>query len=52
MKRPITHNKKWTYELTKKESLKYKNRNQFRNNNMGAYLSSYRNGWLDEFFPK
>ena len=39
-------------ENCKKEALKYKTRNEFRNGSGGAYEPSRRNGWLDEFFPK
>jgi len=34
------------------ESLKYKNRGEFKKGTRGAYNSSWKNGWLDEFFPK
>jgi len=34
------------------ESLKYKTRGEFKKGTSGAYNSSSRNGWLDEFFPK
>lgn len=35
----------------KKEAMKYKNRNEFGKKSSGAYASSLKNGWLDEFFP-
>ena len=42
----------WTKENCKEESLKYKNRFEFKKVSGGAYHSSRKNGWLDEFFPK
>lgn len=42
--------KKWTYENTKLEAKKYRNRSEFQKNASGAYYSSYRNGWLNDFF--
>ena len=42
---------KWTYEKCKEESLKYKNRTDFFKKSKGAYASSSKNRWLDEFFP-
>jgi hypothetical protein len=41
----------WTYERCKKESKKYIKKSHFKINNSGAYVSSRKNGWLDEFFP-
>jgi hypothetical protein len=38
----------WTKEKCLEESMKYKTRTEFQKNNKGAYLSSYRNKWLDE----
>jgi hypothetical protein len=34
------------------ESLKYNTRGEFQKESKGSYLSSWKNGWLDEFFPK
>jgi hypothetical protein len=42
----------WTKENCQKESLKYNTRFEFLKGSGGAYESSRRNGWLDEFFPK
>jgi predicted GIY-YIG superfamily endonuclease len=42
----------WTKEKCKEESLKYKTRNEFNKGSRGAYNPSWKNGWLDEFFPK
>jgi len=44
--------KKWTYETTKSEALKYKSRWDFGKNNEAAYKVALNNKWLDEFFPK
>ncbi len=41
----------WTKERCKEESLNYKNREDFKKSK-GAFGSSYRNGWLGEFFTK
>ena len=41
-------NLKWDYDSCKEESLKYKTRGEFKKESVGAYLSSHRNGWLDE----
>ena len=38
----------WTFDNVKEEALKYKSRNDFNRNSKSAYLSAYRNGWLDE----
>ena len=43
---------KWTKDACKIEALNHRNRSQFKLNSKGAYTSSYRHGWLDEFFPK
>lgn len=42
---------KWTKEKCRKESLKYKKIHKFRIGSGSAYVASYRNKWLDEFFP-
>ena len=42
----------WDYDSCKKEALKYNTRNEFQKGSNGALMSSWRNGWLDEFFPK
>jgi len=42
------NNFKWTKEKCLKESLKYKNRNEFSLKSPGSYRSSLRCNWLDE----
>jgi predicted GIY-YIG superfamily endonuclease len=39
---------KWDYDSCKKEALKYTTRNEFRKGSRGAYISSRKNGWLDD----
>ena len=36
----------------KEEALKYKTKSEFKKFSAGAYSAAYKNGWLDEFFPK
>lgn len=43
---------KWTKEKCQKEALKYTTRYKFQKNNSSAFNASYKNGWIDEFFPK
>ena len=43
---------KWTHDKCLEESRKYKSREGMKKGNPSAYNSSYRNGWLMEFFPK
>ena len=53
--KPVTnkHHGYWNdKEKCRTESLKYKNRSEFQKGCSGAYKSSKRNDWLDEFFPK
>lgn len=38
----------WTKEKCQEESLKYITRTEFQKGNKGAYLRSYRSGWLDD----
>jgi len=42
----------WTKEKCLIESLKYKVRDHFKKNSASAFNAAYKNGWLDEFFPK
>lgn len=42
---------KWTYEKCFDESRKYKSKEGMKKGSPSAYNSSYRNGWLGEFFP-
>ena len=46
------HSGYWTKEKCRIEALKYKTRNEFFKESRSAYNSSWKNGWLDEFFPK
>jgi len=52
MVRPITWNKKWTFESTKVEASKYNSRTEFKTKSSGAYDAALKNSWLDIFFPK
>jgi len=42
----------WTKDKCFEASTGYKNRTSFRGDNQAAYKSAYKNGWLDEIFPK
>ncbi len=42
----------WTFELCKNEAKKYKNKRQFSIGASGAHDASYKNKWLDLFFPQ
>lgn len=42
----------WTYELCEIEAKKYKNKRQFRLGSCAAHDASYRNKWLDVFYPQ
>ncbi len=42
----------WNYETCKERATKYETRNQFQKNESRAYNVSWRNGWIEEFFPK
>ncbi len=43
---------KWTYELCKRIASESKGRQDFRRKSSGAYNASWKNKWLDDFFPK
>jgi len=43
---------KYTKQMCKVMAKTVKNRTQFQNKYSGAYKTMYREGWLDEFFPK
>lgn len=43
---------KWTHDMCLEESRKYESREGMKKGSPSAYNSSYRNGWLVEFFPK
>lgn len=38
----------WTKERCQEEALKYNNRTDFQKKSNGSYMSSHKNGWLDE----
>jgi predicted GIY-YIG superfamily endonuclease len=42
----------WTFELCETEAKKYKNKRQFSIGASAAHDASYRNKWLDIFYPK
>jgi hypothetical protein len=44
----IDMKKRWTYENTKNEALKYQSRGDFQKGTQSAYNAAKRNGWLDE----
>jgi hypothetical protein len=44
-------NNYWTKEKCQKEALKYTTKYEFKQKSSGAYTASYKNGWLDEFYP-
>lgn len=50
--RPKASNVKWTYEACKAESAKYAQRGDFAKYSKTAYMKSWKNGWLGEFFPE
>lgn len=43
--------KKWTYDNCKKIADESKGRQDFRRKSSGAYNASWKNKWLDDFFP-
>jgi len=42
----------WTKDRCFEISMGYKNRTSFRRDNQAAYKAAYKNGWLNELFPK
>ena len=42
----------WTKEICLEESKKYMKIDYFKKYSSGAFNASYKNGWLDEFYPK
>ena len=42
----------WTKEKCKEEASKYSSRSEFKKGNQSAYLTAWKNGWLDEWFKK
>ena len=51
-KRPTTMNSKWSYDSCKEESQRFNSRGAFAKGSKAAYLKAWKNGWLDDFFPK
>lgn len=43
---------KWTYDVCKQIAKESKGRLDFRKKSSGAYNASWKNKWLDDFFPK
>tara|TARA_Y100000034_G_scaffold136985_1_gene218013 strand:+ start:18548 stop:19420 length:873 start_codon:yes stop_codon:yes gene_type:complete len=43
---------KWDYESCKKEAAKYKSRWEYQKGSGGSYRRAWKEGWLEEFFPK
>ena len=43
---------KYTKQMCKVMAKTVKNRTQFQNKYSGAYKTMYREGWIDEIFPK
>ena len=39
------------YEICRKAALECKNRKEFSDKYNGAYISSHKNNWIEEFFP-
>ena len=39
-------------EKCRNESLKYKTRTSLQKGSKSAYNNAWKNGWLDEFYPK
>lgn len=42
--------RKWTYETTYEEALKYKTRSEFQHKKLGAYSAAWKKGWLKDYF--
>jgi hypothetical protein len=45
------HSNYWTKERCLEESLKYESPNDLKNNNNYVYVKSFKNYWLEEFYP-
>ena len=41
--------RKWTYETTKQEAMKYKTKSEFSKGNRSAYIIACKNKWIDDF---
>ena len=52
LKRLVKPNGYWNYETCMEESKKYDTRKKFCNGCVSAYQVAWKNGWLDDFFPK
>ena len=44
--------RKWTYDICKQIASESKGKADFSRKSRGAYLASWKNKWLDDFFPK
>ncbi len=44
--------RKWTYDVCKQLAAESKGKLDFRRKSSGAYSASWKNKWLDDFFPK
>lgn len=44
--------RKWTYDICKQIASESKSKSDFERKSRGAYLASWKNKWLDDFFPK
>jgi DNA-binding winged helix-turn-helix (wHTH) protein len=42
----------WTFDTVSAEAKKYQNRSSFQRCCSAAYMFAWRNGWLDQLFPK
>ena len=41
--------RKWTYETTKQEAMKYKTKAEFRKENPGAHTAAHKNDWMKDY---
>lgn len=41
--------RKWTYDTTYNEALKYKTRTEFQKGNLGDYSAAWRKGWIKDY---
>ena len=49
LKRPVVHNKKWTYETCYEEAKKYSTRSEFEKGCGSAYAAARKNKWIDDY---
>ena len=52
MKGDKNPNFKWSFEKCKQEAQKYRCRHEFKTKNYNAYAASWKNKWLNDFFPE